>query len=52
MGTNMHIENLWKWVRKTFAPSYQEQIDHYFQHCVDGADVERTLQTLQRRGML
>ena len=52
MGKNMHIEKLWKWVRRTFAPSYQEEIDQYFKHCVDGADVERTLRNLQRRGML
>jgi len=48
----MNIETLWEWVRKTFTPSYQEEIDEYFKHCVDTADIERTMLNLQRRGML
>lgn len=40
------------WARKTFTPSYQEEIDAYFKHCQDVADVDRTILNLQRRGML
>ena len=31
---------------------FQEEIDAYFKHCVDVADVDRTISNLQRRGML
>jgi hypothetical protein len=45
-------ERFWSWVKKTFTPSYQEEIDSYFKDCIDHADIERVMINLQRRGML
>jgi hypothetical protein len=64
MGTNMHKDlealggvemptfDFWSWVKKTFSIGYQNEIDQYFQNCVDHADVERVMRNLQTRGMI
>ena len=66
MGRNMHKElealggvetptikfDFQAWVRKTFTPSYQKEIEAYFKDCQDIADIERVMRMLMTRGVL
>jgi hypothetical protein len=40
------------WIKKTFTPSYQDEINEYFKDCQDHADVERVMRNLMTRGIL
>jgi hypothetical protein len=65
MGINMHKElealggvetpmvaDFWSWVKKTFTPSYQNEIEHYLNQSTDVFDLEFRMKMLARRGML
>ncbi len=53
MGRNMHdLTNFWTWVKKTFTPSYQSEIEDYLKDSVDHKDLESRIATLQRRGLI
>ena len=46
------LSDFWSWVRKTFTPSYQNEIESYLGDSVDHKDLETRTRTLMRRGML
>ena len=46
------LTDFWSWVRKTFTPSYQNEIEDYLGNSVDHKDLETRTRTLMRRGML
>jgi len=46
------LTDFWKWVKKTFTISYQDEISHYLNQSVDYVDYENRVRTLQRRGMI
>ena len=65
MGRNMHKElealggvstpslsDFWGWVKKSFTPSYQSEIEYYLKDSVDHKDLESRMATLMRRGLL
>jgi hypothetical protein len=65
MGINMHNElealggvetptstDFWSWVKKTFTPSYQDEIEHYLKQSADVFDLEFRMKMLARRGMI
>lgn len=59
MGINMHLQlesprlkQFYEWVKETFAPSYQSEIEDYLAQSTDLADLERRMSTLARRGMV
>jgi hypothetical protein len=59
MGKNMHLQiesqrlkQFYEWVRETFTPSYQSEVEDYLAQSTDLADLERRMNTLARRGMV
>ena len=46
------LADFWKWVKKTFTISYQDEITHYLNQSVDCVDYENRVRNLQRRGMI
>ena len=44
--------DFWSWVKKTFTPSYQNEIESYLGDSVDHKDLETRTRVLMRRGML
>lgn len=46
------ITNIWSWVKKTFSPAYQHEIECYLSQSTDLADLESRMIYLQRRGLL
>ena len=44
--------DFWRWMRKTFTPSYQSEIEHYLSDCKDHADLKRKMELLMLRGMI
>lgn len=65
MGKNMHnelqalggvetptISDFWAWVKRTFTPSYQTEIQSYLDQSTDIFDLEFRMKMLARRGML
>lgn len=46
------LSDFWSWVRKSFTPSYQSEIESYLGDSVDHKDLETRTRTLMRRGML
>lgn len=46
------ITEIWSWVKKTFSPAYQTEIEGYLAQSVDLADLENRMIYLQRRGLL
>ena len=44
--------DFWLWVRKTFTPSYQREIDIYLKESTDIFDLEQRMKTLRYRGMI
>lgn len=46
------LTNFWNWVKDTFTPSYQDEINHYLNQSVDYADYENRVRNLQQRGMM
>jgi len=44
--------HFWDWVRKSFTPSYQKEIEQVLRQSVDVYDLEQKMKTLRRRGML
>ena len=53
MGINMHKQtNFWEWVKKTFAPHYVKEIEHFLADATDHYDLEHRMNVLVRRGMI
>jgi hypothetical protein len=46
------LSDFWSWVKKTFTPSYQNEIESYLGDSVDHKDLETRTRVLMRRGML
>jgi hypothetical protein len=46
------LTDFWNWVKKTFTPSYRNEIEAYLADSTSHADVENRIRTLQRRGMI
>ena len=46
------LSDFWSWVKKTFTPSYQNEIESYLGDSVDHKDLETRTRILMRRGML
>lgn len=44
--------DFWLWVKKTFTPSYQQEIDLYLRDSQDYIDLENRMKTLRYRGMI
>lgn len=65
MGKNMHkelealggvetpkLDDFWNWVKRTFTPTYQYEIQSYLEEATDVFDLEFRMKMLARRGML
>ncbi len=53
MGINMHTyTKFWEWVKQTFQPTYQTEIEQYLAEASDRYDLEYRMQTLMRRGLI
>ena len=53
MGINMHKQTkFWEWVKKTFAPHYVKEIEHFLADATDHYDLEHRMNVLVRRGMI
>ena len=46
------LSDFWSCVRKTFTPSYQNEIESYLGDSVDHKDLETRTRILMRRGMM
>lgn len=46
------IADFWDWVKETFTPSYQNEVQHYLSQSVDLTDLEQRMKYLKIRGML
>ena len=46
------MSDFWTWVKRTFTPSYQNEIEVYLKDSVDHNDLQGRMKTLARRGML
>lgn len=46
------IKSFWSWVKTTFAPGYQSEIEAYLADSTDHADLEHRMQYIMRRGLL
>lgn len=46
------IFDFWLWVKNTFTPSYQKEIDAYLKESSDVFDLEHRMKTLRYRGMI
>jgi hypothetical protein len=46
------LSDFWKWVGKTFTPTYQSEVELYLSEAVDHRDLETRMRSLMRRGML
>lgn len=42
----------WTWVKETFTPDYQSEINSYLKDSVDMFDLETRMAALKRRGMI
>jgi hypothetical protein len=41
-----------EWIKNTFTPSYQKEVEAYLADSTDLCDLERRIEILQRRGMV
>lgn len=46
------ITEIWGWIKTTFTPAYQTELEQYLSQSVDLADLEHRMIYLQRRGLL
>ena len=46
------IADFWDWVKETFTPSYQNEVQQYLSQSVDLFDLEQRMKVLRVRGML
>jgi len=46
------IADFWAWVKETFSPSYQDEVQQYLSQSVDLFDLEHRMKYLKVRGML
>ena len=44
--------NLSGWIKNTFTPPYQKEVEAYLADSTDLCDLERRIEILQRRGMV
>lgn len=53
MGINMHTHNkFWEWVKQSFQPNYQKEIEQYLSEATDRFDLEYRMRLLTRRGLI
>ena len=46
------LKDFWSWVKKSFQPSYQSEIEAYLATSTSHWEVEDRIKRLQRRGMI
>lgn len=46
------FNEFWAWVKSTFTPDYQSEINSYLKDSVDMFDLESRMKALRRRGMI
>jgi len=46
------LREIMQWIKESFVPSYQQEIEAYLAQSTDLADLEQRMCTLARRGML
>lgn len=52
-GINVpRISEFWDWVKKTFTPSYRDEIHNYLSEATDIYDLERRMKYLEIRGIV
>lgn len=44
--------SFWSWVKETFTPAFQDEVNHYLSQATDHADLEQRMNYLARRGLL
>ena len=49
---DMSVHDLIEWLRDTFTPSYQKEVEAYLSESTDMFDLERRIRILQRRGIV
>ena len=49
---DMVKHNFSVWIKDTFTPSYQNEVEAYLADSTDLCDLERRIEILQRRGMV
>lgn len=49
---DMSMHDVLDWVKDTFTPSYQKEVEAYLADSVDVLDLERRIRILQRRGIV
>jgi hypothetical protein len=45
-------KSVWEWIKRTFSPAYQSEVELYLAQATDHADLTRRLKYLQYRGMI
>ena len=48
----MSMHDLLDWIKDTFTPSYQKEVEAYLADSADAFDLERRIRILQRRGIV
>jgi hypothetical protein len=46
------LSDFWSWVKKSFTPSYQNEVEMYLKDSVDHKDLQSRMNTLIRRGLI
>ena len=46
------MHDLLDWIKDTFTPSYQKEVEAYLADSADAFDLERRIRILQRRGIV
>lgn len=46
------FREFWIWVKKTFTPSYRDEIHNYLSEAADIYELERRMKVLETRGMI
>jgi hypothetical protein len=46
------LADFWAWVKKTFTPAYQSEIEEYLSHSTDHFDLENKMKLLRQRGLI
>jgi hypothetical protein len=49
---DMLKHNLSEWIKDTFTPPYQKEVESYLADSTDLFDLERRIEILQRRGVI
>lgn len=46
------IRSFMRWLKRTFTPAYQAEVEQYLAQSVDLYDLEQRMLAVQRRGLL